>query len=97
MEKLNEDEVWRIVPPEEKLSLLAKANSAGFFASLMGVLVGWTVAVSLSLQWLVYVSLIFCPFIYQFAAGRTWRSARPRAMLEYLAARSAARRFAFDL
>ena len=46
---------------------------------------------------LIWVSLIFSPLIFQFAAGKAWRDLRPRIMLEYLAARSATRRYAFSI
>jgi hypothetical protein len=97
MESLNENEMWRIVPPEEKLDMLARAQTSGFSSAVIFVIIGWTIAVSLALPWLIWTSLVLTPFVFQFSASRMWRTLRPKTMLEYLAARSAARRFAFQV
>lgn len=88
-------EVWRRVPPEEKLELMARAQAAGVSASLVIVSVCATVSIGLKLPWLFYGAFVGIPFIFQFASSKAWRDIKPRAMLEYLAARSAARRYAF--
>jgi hypothetical protein len=59
------------------------------------ILCGATLAVGLRQEWFLWGPLIASPLVFQVAAGRKWRQVRPRVMLEYLAARSAARRFAF--
>jgi hypothetical protein len=97
MEKLDTTELWRRVPPEEKLELMARAHSTGVFAVLNAVLICGTIAVGLQLPLIMWSSLLLSPFVFQYAAGKTWRGLRPRVMLDYLAARSAARRFAFSL
>ena len=43
----------------------------------------------------MWVGFVVSPFVFQFACGKEWRSLRPRTLLEYLAARSASRRYAF--
>ncbi|NDC37111.1 MAG: hypothetical protein EBZ48_03555 [Proteobacteria bacterium] len=88
-------ELWRQVPPEEKLELLSRAHTIGVMAMLAFIVAGATLAVGLRHEWFLWGPLIASPLIFQAAAGRTWRAVRPRVMLEYLAARSAARRFAF--
>lgn len=88
-------ELWRQVPPEEKLELLSKAHTSGVMAMLGLIVCGATMAVGLRQEWFLWGPLIASPLIFQVAAGRKWRALRPRVMLEYLAARSAARRFAF--
>lgn len=93
--ELNNSDIWRTVPPEEKLEFLARAHAKGVQAVIGTLLVGGTVAVALQLEWLFWSSLLLIPFIFQFIAGKAWRGFRPRLMLEYLAARSAARRYAF--
>lgn len=95
MEGFSGDEIWRSIPPEEKFQIMAEAQAAGIVASVISVIICSTIAVGLKLSWLMWGSLIATPFIFQFAAGKKWRTVRPRVMLEYLAARSAARRFAF--
>jgi hypothetical protein len=92
-----ENEIWRMVPPEEKFELLAQAQSKGVFAALIGIIVFCTLAVSLKMSWLIWTSFLVAPFIFQFASGKEWRKLRPRTLLEYLAARSASRRFAFSI
>ncbi|NMC64097.1 MAG: hypothetical protein GYA55_13115 [SAR324 cluster bacterium] len=89
-------EVWRQIPPEEKLQLMNKSHAAGVLATVISIIVLSTIAVGLHLNWLVWGSLLCSPFVFQFASGKRWRTLRPKIMLEYLAARSAARRFAYS-
>jgi len=89
-------EIWQTIPPEEKLEMMSRAHASGTFACLIAIVICTTVAVSLKLNWILWTSLLACPFIFQFSAGKTWRDLRPRTMLEYMAARSAARRYAFS-
>lgn len=96
MVALDGTEIWRTIPPEEKLELMSQAHAKGIFAALVGIMLGGTLAVALHQGWLLWASLISSPFIFQFAAGKAWRGLRPRLVLEYLAARSAARRYAFS-
>ncbi|MGA1192588.1 MAG: hypothetical protein ACO3XO_09935, partial [Bdellovibrionota bacterium] len=42
-------------------------------------------------------SILVSPLIFQFAATRRWRTLRPKTILEYLAARSVTRRYAFAI
>lgn len=86
---------WRQIPPEEKIALMSRAHSQGILASVIMIVVCCTVAVGLQLSWIMWGSFLICPFVFQFAAGKAWRDIRPRLMLEYLAARAAARRYAF--
>ncbi len=88
-------DVWRIVPPEEKFEIMAKAQSKGMLACVITVIISSTIAVGFKMSWIMWGSLIICPFIFQFAAGKAWRTLRPKTMLEYLAARSASRRYAY--
>jgi hypothetical protein len=91
-----ENEIWRMVPPEEKFELLARAQSKGVFAALIGIIVLCTMAVGLKIGALMWTSFVISPFVFQFACGKEWRAVRPRTLLEYLAARSASRRYAFS-
>lgn len=89
------EELWRQIPPEEKIALLNRAHGIGAFSALVVILVGGTMAVGLMIPWFLWGAMIAAPLVFQISAGRAWRSFRPTIMLEYLAARSAARRFAF--
>ena len=96
MDAIDSNELWRFIPPEEKIMLLTKAQTTGVSSSLIAILIGATIAVGIQEIWIFWGSMIICPLFYQLTAGRAWRGHRPRIMLEYLAARSAARRYAFS-
>jgi hypothetical protein len=96
MDGTSGDDIWRSVPPEEKFEAMAQAQAYGVVSASIVVLICSTIAVGLKLKWLMWGSLICSPFIFQFGAGKKWRDVKPRVMLEYLGARSAARRFAFS-
>ena len=91
------NEIWRQIPPEEKISAMAKAHSAGFMSGAITVITCSTLAVGFKVVWLMWASILISPIIFQFASSKAWRDLRPRMMLEYLAARSAARRHAFNI
>lgn len=95
MDFIDDSELWRQIPPEEKISLLNKSQAAGVLASVISIIVCSTIAVGLKLPWMMWGSMLASPFVFQFASGRSWRALKPRLMLEYLAARSVARRYAF--
>lgn len=88
-------DIWRKMPPEEKLDLMAKAQSKGLAATLVILVITGTVAAGLRIPWLFWGAFAILPFVFQFASAKAWRDIKPRAMLEYLAARSAARRYAY--
>ena len=97
MEPIDSKQLWRQIPPEEKFELMARAHSQGMFSAVGAIIVGATLAVGLHISWLLWVSILISPVIFQGTASKSWRSIKPRVILEYLAARSAARRFAFSL
>jgi hypothetical protein len=88
-------DIWGRIPPEEKLEILAKAQGRGVGAAVVLILVGCTLAVGFKFVWLMWGSILLSPLIYQFVAGKAWRDLKPPVVLEYLAARSATRRYAF--
>lgn len=89
-------DIWRRIPPEEKLEMMAKAHSKGIGASLVVLLMTGTVAVGLRFPWVFWGAFLAVPFVFQFVAAKAWRDIKPRTILEYLAARSAARRYAYS-
>lgn len=95
MEGFAGNDIWRTIPPEEKFEIMAQAQAAGTVTAVIMIIICSTIAIGLKLQWLMWGSFLAAPFAYQFSAGKKWRAVRPRVILEYLAARSAARRFAF--
>jgi hypothetical protein len=52
-------------------------------------------AVGLREQEIMWLALLLLPIVFQQSASKRWRELKPRTILEYLAVRSAARRFAF--
>ncbi|MCO6431195.1 MAG: hypothetical protein J5J00_10070 [Deltaproteobacteria bacterium] len=95
MANVETTEIWRQIPPEEKFSLLSRAHSKGIASAIITIVVACTFAISLHNAWLMWGAIVVSPIIFQLAAGKAWRDLRPRLVLEYLAARSAARRYAF--
>ena len=97
MESSIDQEIWRQIPPEEKFELMSRAHAKGIMSAGITIIIASTIAVGLKLSWFMWGSFIAAPFIFQFAAGKEWRGLRPRLMLHYLAARSATRRYAFNV
>ena len=93
---IDHSEAWRQIPPEEKIEIMDGAHSKGLFAAVVASVVGATCAVALQEVWLFWGSLLAAPLVFQFAAGKAWRTVKPATMLRYLAARSAARRYAYS-
>lgn len=97
MDATDSTDLWRFIPPEEKVQALTRSQASGFLASIFAIAVAATLSIGLQEVWIFYGALIVSPLIYQLAAGRSWRKLKPKMMLEYLAARSAARRYAFSV
>ncbi len=76
--------------------MIARAHMRGVTSAFATILVSATIAVGLKLNWLFWGSLCVSPLVFQFTSARMWRGEKPKAMLEYLAARSAGRRYAFS-
>ncbi len=74
---------------------MARAQSKGLGATLVILIITGTVAAGLRMPWLFWGAFATLPFVFQFASAKAWRDIKPRAMLEYLAARSAVRRYAY--
>ena len=88
-------EIWRQIAPEEKFDLIHRAHAKGVMVCLITFIIAGTLAVGLKASWIMWGGFVISPFVFQFASGKAWRTVRPRAMLEFLAARAAARRYAF--
>ncbi|RIL07926.1 MAG: hypothetical protein DCC75_09600 [Proteobacteria bacterium] len=97
MAGIDANEIWRQIPPEEKLELMARSQAKGVSVAFVTIIIAATLAVGLQMEWLMWVSIIISPMIFQFSAGTAWRGLRPKLILSYLAVRSAARRYAFAL
>ncbi|MCB0334975.1 MAG: hypothetical protein KDD62_01675 [Bdellovibrionales bacterium] len=93
---LNKTEAWRQIPPEIKLEMMNKAHAKGVFAVLMAIATATTCTIALKQMYIFWSCVIISPFIFQFATGKAWRAIKPVIMLQFLAVRSAARRFAYQ-
>jgi hypothetical protein len=97
MENIDSNELWRKIPVEEKLDLVAAAHGQGILTFFSIIWLSAAFAIALQLPWVFWGSFLFAPFGFQFAAGRRYKRSKPAIMLSYLAARSVARRFAYSL
>lgn len=95
MEAIDPKELWRQIPPEEKFGLMSKAHARATWAILITIFAAASLAIGFQEISIFWGAFIVSPLIFQLAASRSWRGLKPRLMLEYLAARSAARRYAF--
>jgi len=95
MDAIDNLSVWKQIPLEEKLEMMARAHSKGVAAATFSTISAATCAVALQIPWLFWAGLLLAPMVFQFTSGKAWRSIKPITMLQYLAARSAARRHAF--
>jgi len=97
MSVVNETSGWRLIPPEEKLELLEICQGAGLTA------VGWMIFFSSILSlgyyqiWILVLAFLFAPLAYTVISNKEWNRLSCERTLLYLAARSAARRFAYAL
>ena len=76
--------------------MMAKAQAKGISASSILLGAVGSIALGLRVPWLFWSTFVAVPFVFQLASAKAWRTLKPRAMLEYLAARSAARRYAYS-
>lgn len=95
MSGLDDSDAWRQVPPEVKLEIMSRSHSRGFMTAVAFVVIASTCAVALQFVWLMWGSLLLAPIIFQISANKAWRALRPATLLRHLAAKSAARRFAY--
>jgi hypothetical protein len=96
MQALDDSEAWRQVPPEVKLEIMSRAHSKGLMTSIGFIMIGCTCAVALKFVWFMWGALLLSPIIFQISANKAWRALRPATILRYLAAKSAARRYAYS-
>ena len=88
------DDVWQKIPPEEKLQLLAKAQSTGISTIFVLLMFTASMAVGLKSPWIFWGSFFAVPFVFQMASAKAWRITKPRAIVEYTAARASAGMYA---
>lgn len=95
MKAINDTDAWRTIPPEVKLELMNRSHARGIAAAAGMILLAASVAIGLQMPWIFWGSFFLSPVIFQIISGKAWRRVKPQTVLRYLAARSAARRYAF--
>ena len=91
------EQAWRLISPEEKFEVIAQSQAVGIQWAVSLILLGGTLAVSFQTPALFWGSLVTAPIIFQFATSRRWRTLRPALLLQFLAARSVTRRYAYAI
>lgn len=86
--------IWEMIPPEERLEVLASAQARGLEACLMLLLMAFSAALGLRNPWVFFASLLVMPFAFQSVTNRAWRLVKALPMLEYATARTSARVYA---
>lgn len=95
METLSENDallldVWQKIPPEEKTGLVSEAQAAAISTVVILLMFAWGIAVGLEQPWYLWGSFCVVPFLFQIASSKAWRVVRPRAIVQYTAARATA-------
>jgi hypothetical protein len=95
LEVVDFDEVWRRIPPEEKLITISRSHGASTITCALVIFVSGALAVGFHNVWIFWGAVLVSPVFFQTTSQRMWRKYRSELVLQYLAARSAARRYAF--
>ena len=95
MKAINDTDAWRSIPPEVKIEIMNRCHARGVIIAAVAIFLAASLSIGFQFIWLFWGSLLISPFIFQIATARMWRRLKPQTVLRYLAARSAARRYAF--
>ncbi|MDR2338374.1 MAG: hypothetical protein LBE20_07025 [Deltaproteobacteria bacterium] len=95
MSNINIENVWGAISGEEKDELLARAQANGIFASFVFIVLTTSAAFGFNQPWVIFVGIFCSVIIMPLFANRTWRVQKPTKILQYLAVRSVARRYAY--
>ncbi|MCS6961714.1 MAG: hypothetical protein NZT61_04330 [Deltaproteobacteria bacterium] len=88
---------FQLVPPEEKLEILAESQGSGLVFLGLCLFFFIVTAIGYQFPWLILSGFLLAPVIYKSASNKAWNKLKAEKMLYYLGARSACRRFAFSL
>lgn len=92
---LSIDRAWQSVSLEERLELISRAKAQGLMAGLAFVLLMGTVAYGFDKIWLLAGGGLGSTLIMPLFTSHSWRRGKPELILNYLAVRSVARRYAY--
>lgn len=87
-------DVWQKIPPEDKKALASEAQSTAISAVVVFMMFGWGIAVGFKQPWYLWGSFCIVPFLFQILCRKAWNSIKPRAIVEYTAARATATHYA---
>lgn len=96
MDSIKDLDIWRQIPPEEKLEIMSQSHAKGIVTCIMTLIVCGTLAIAIQVPWVLWVSILLTPFTFQLRTNLSWRSLNPSMVLKYLAARSVCRRYAYS-
>lgn len=94
---LSVQNAWNSVALEERLELVSRCQANGLVAGLTFALMMGAVAYGFDKFPLLLVAFGGALLVHPMFASYTWRKAKPAIILQYLAARSMARRYAYGI
>ncbi len=92
---LSVQHAWNSVALEERLELVSKCQADGLLAALTFTFMMGAVAYGFDKIYLLLGALLAATLIMPMFSSHTWRRGKPALILQYLAARSIARRYAY--
>lgn len=92
---LNVDNAWNAVSLEERLELIAKCQAFGILAASMVFIFVGAIAYGFDQIWLLLAGVAMAVIAMPAFASYSWRRHKPTLILNYLAVRSVARRYAY--
>jgi hypothetical protein len=87
-------DVWQKIPPEDKETLASEAQSTAISTVAVFIMFGWAIAVGFKQAWYLWGSFFLVPFLFQVLSRKAWNAIKPRAIVEYTAARATATHYA---
>jgi hypothetical protein len=95
MLNMNVENIWGAISGEEKDELLVRAQANGILASFVFIVLTTSATLGFNQPWISCVGIFCSVIIMPLFANRTWRVQKPTKILQYLAVRSVARRYAY--
>jgi hypothetical protein len=92
---LSVQNAWNSVALEERLELISRCQANGLVAALTFALMMGSVAYGYDKFYLLTVALGGALLVHPMFSSYTWRRAKPALIMQYLAVRSMARRYAY--
>ncbi len=92
---LSVNDAWHSVSLEERLELIARSQAYGIAAAMLSMLLMGTIAYGFDQIWLLAGGAALSVLVIPFFSDYSWRQDKPKLILNYLAVRSVARRYAY--